>query len=49
MEETTMVDETKLNEFIGKILEISAGLSACLWCAWATSSGCTRRSTSRVP
>ena len=30
-----MVDETKLNQFIGKFWAISAACSARLWCGWA--------------
>ena len=48
-EETTMVDEDKLNQFMGKILGDLGGLSACRWCAWATSSVFIGRSISMGP
>ena len=44
-----MVDETKLNQFIGEILGDLGGAFSVPLGAWATSSASTRRSKRGVP
>ena len=44
-----MVDESKLNAFIGKMLgDLGGAFSVPRWCAWAISSASTRPSKSRA-